>query len=400
MAPVLRKALKDTPVVVLTGMRQTGKSTMLLRQPELRKRRYVTLDDFETLEEARRNPEALADSREDITIDEVQRCPELLIAIKRAVDRKRVPGRFLLSGSANFSLLKGVSESLAGRSLYLRMHPLNMRERRDKSGGLPFLAAMFREGRPPSKSGVEPVPLQDVLVGGMPAVALKIARDPASWFRGYEQTYLERDVRSLSQVADLSSFRLLLRLASLRSGKILQVSELARDAKLPASTADRYLGLMETSFVASRIGPFLSNKSSRLIKSPKLFIGDSGLAAYLAGFGKAGPGGDESFRGALYETWAAQNLSAILEAHMPEARMHFWSVQGRYEVDFIVEEGADTMAIEIKAGNRWRDRDLSGLKAFLSSTPGCRAGILVHNGREVSHLGDKLWAIPLALFFS
>jgi hypothetical protein len=398
LVPRLEQALAEMPVVVLTGLRQTGKSMLLQHEPGLASRRYVSLDDFAQLEAARRNPEAFVRGDEPLTIDEAQRCPELLLAIKREVDQGRRPGRFLLSGSANFSLLAGVTESLAGRAIYLTMHPFS---RREASGGLaatPFLVEFFRSSRLPKKQGDErkaTVVAADVLRGGMPSVCLGQAKTRSLWFKGYEQTYLERDVRGLAQVSDLYAFRRLLQLAALRTGQVLKMSELARDANLNAMTATRYFGLMEASFVVSRMGPYLANRTTRLIKSPKLYLADSGLAGHLIGLHDPENALDDPMRGALYETYVAQNIQAILAARFPDASLHYWHIQGRYEVDFVIAAGRDCLAIEVKAASRWDERTLAGLRAFLDSTPRCRAGILAYNGTSSVEIGDRLWAVPL-----
>ena len=240
----------------------------------------------------------------------------------------------------------------------------------------------------------------EVLCGGFPVVCLGEARDPSRWLRGYEQTYLERDVRELSQVGDLVAFRNLLRLASLRTGQMLNVSELGRDAKLNVTTARRYLDVMEASFVIMRLAPFLRNRASRLIKSPKMFVADSGLAAHLSGVTEIGPASDEPMRGALFETFVAHNLASILDARWPGARLYFWHVQGRHEVDFVIESGRDVLAIEVKAGSAWSGSDLRALRVFLEVTPRCRAAVLAHNGDAAVQLGDRLWALPLSLVLS
>lgn len=399
IALVLQSALADMPVVVLTGMRQAGKSTLLCRDPRFQGRRYVSLDDFAQLEAAKNNPEAFLRSPEPLTIDEAQRCPELLVAVKREVDRDRRPGRFLLSGSANFALLRGVSESLAGRAVYLTLAPFSRREKTGAGARRPALRTFMESGHWP-KVDRRPVSREDIFKGGMPSVALGGLLDPSLWFKGYEQTYLERDIRDLSQVADLLAFRHLMRLAAMRTGQLLQPSELARDAKLKAATAGRYLSLMEASFIIRRLGPYLSNRASRLIKSPKMYMSDSGLACYLAGVNDASALADDPLSGAMFETYAAQNLEAILAAHWPHARLAFWNVQGRHEVDFVIEAGRDCLAIEVKSASRWTDKALSGLRAFLAATPGCRAAILAHNGSAAVRLGDRLWAVPLGMLLS
>jgi len=392
LTPRLQRALGQMPVVVLSGLRQTGKSTMLQKEVGLAKGRvYRTLDDFATLTAAQANPEALLEDA--AIIDEVQRCPELLLALKRSVDAKRQAGRYILSGSANLALLSRVSETLAGRALYCTLHPMTRREIRGQIDHPPFVIEFIRSPRLP-RGARQPVSEREVLAGGLPPACLGTA-DPVEWFRGYVQTYVERDVRQLSQITDLVAFRVLAQLAALRTGQVLVISTLARDAKLSAATAGRYVALLEASFLIRRLPPFLKNRSSRLIKSPKLYVVDSGLGAHLAGVTEITTGADGLMRGALFETYAAQNLAALLEAHLPDAQLTYWHEQGRYEVDFVIESGVNVVAIEVKAATRWSEADLAGLRAFVDRTPACVAAVLAYNGREAVKLDGKFWAIPL-----
>lgn len=397
ISKVLTEVLENMPVVVLSGMRQAGKSTLLLNQPELRSRRYMTFDDFGVLEAAKRNPEELVAGEDPLTIDEAQKYPELLNVIKREVDKRRKPGRFLLSGSANFLLLKKVAESLAGRAVYLTLHPFTRREINGNTKEIPAIVFFLQKGIFP-KRDIKPINWQEIMKGGMPSVCLREVKKPGIWFHGYEQTYLERDIRTLSQVADLVSFRRLLQLVALRNTKVLNISELARDAKLNVVTTSRYLSLMETSFILIRMPPYLGNRSSRLIKSPKIYLSDTGLASYLAGIKSLEL--NETLRGVLLESYVAQNLEGILSAHYPDARVTYWNIQGRYEVDFIIEVGSETIAIEVKNGSRWQERDLAGLKAYLNSDKRCRAAILAYNGNEVVKLEAKILAVPISMLLS
>ena len=394
---VLKEALKDMPVVVLSGMRQTGKSTLLQNQPDLKKRKYISFDDFNILEIAKRNPESLLSGDEPVTIDEVQRYPEILNYIKKEVDKDRKPGHFILSGSANFLLLKNISDSLAGRAIYLTLNPFSHREINGITDETPVLVDFIEKGYFADRK-FKTITSDDILLGGMPSICLKEVRSPDVWFKGYEQTYLEKDIRSLSQVADLISFRHLLQLVSLRNAKILKQSELARDAKLNVVTTRRYLSLFEASYVLYRLSPYLSNKASRIIKSPKIYMSDTGLAAYLAGIKKLNV--NEPLRGALVENYMAQNLMSILSAHRQEIQMSYWNIQGRYEVDFILEIGRETIAIEVKNGSRLQKNDLIGLKAFIESSPKCKAGILAYNGNDILKVDDKIWAVPMSLLIS
>ena len=393
ITPRLERALRQLPVVVLSGLRQTGKSTLLQNETGLaRGHAYRTLDDFATLAAARSNPESLLES--PAILDEVQRCPELLVALKKSVDEQRKAGRFILSGSANLALLGHVTETLAGRAGYFTLHPMTRREQRAQTGRPPFLVKFLGSPALP-KGKAAPVTEKEILTGGLPPACLGPDDDVAEWFRAYVQTYVERDVRQLSQITDLVAFRTLAQLAALRTGQVLVISTLGRDAKLNAVTAGRYLDLLEASFLIRRLPPFLKNRSSRLVKSPKLHFTDSGLAAHMAGITTLEPGRDDLLRGALFETYAAQNLAALLEAHLPDAQLSFWHEQGRHEVDFVIETGRKVVAIEVKAATRWNAGDLTGLRAFLERTPECIAAVLAYNGRESIKLGERLFAIPL-----
>ncbi|MDA8140298.1 MAG: ATP-binding protein [Desulfobacteraceae bacterium] len=400
MAESARSALENMPVVVVTGMRQTGKTTFLCSQPEISDRDYVSFDDFAQLEAAKSDPEGFIRRDKPLTIDEAHKCPEVFNAIKREVDRKRIPGRFLLTGSANFSILKNFTESLAGRSIYLALHPFNRRELNQQTVREPFLKTFFHDQDMDLPGGFGPILPEEVARGSMPTVGLGQVKDPVIWFKGYEQTYLERDVRDLSRVSDLTALRTLLRLTCLRTGQLLSLSHLGRDAKLNATTTSRYLSLFEASFLINRIQPYLGNKSSRLIKSPKFYLNDSGLASYMAGLDLSSSILDDPLYGAMFETYVAQNLLSILSARWPQASLYFWSIQGRYEVDFVIEAGRTCMALEIKSAARWQEKDLTGLKTFLSGTSHCKAGILCYNGKDAVRLGPKLWALPVSLVLS
>jgi predicted AAA+ superfamily ATPase len=393
IAPRLQRALRQLPVLVLSGLRQSGKSTLLQREPALvRGHTYRTLDDFATLAAARSNPEALLEGA--TTLDEVQRCPELLVALKRKVDDRRQPGRFILSGSANLALLGHVAETLAGRAAYFTLHPMTRRERLGATTQAPFLVKFLASPQlPEGKADV--LTAREVLRGGLPPACLGPAADVAEWFRGYVQTYVERDVRQLSQITDLIAFRTLAQLAALRTAQVHVISTVARDAKLNAVTAGRYFDLLETSYLIRRLPPFLKNRSSRLVKSPKLYFTDSGLAAHLSGVASLEAGRDSLLRGALLETYVAQNLVALLDAHLPDAQLSYWHEQGRHEVDFVIEVGSRIVAIEVKSATRWSESDLSGLRAFLERTPACVAAVLGYNGREAVRLDKRLYAIPL-----
>jgi predicted AAA+ superfamily ATPase len=386
--------------VVLVGARQTGKSTLAQRVgPD---RTYLSLDDYKVLERAREDPQALVDGiGRPLTLDEVQRAPQLLLAIKRSVDLDRRPGRFLLTGSANLLLMAGVSESLAGRAFYLVLGPMTEREKRrldPAPGWLALLQAAsakaFVAGLPPAGEVGWP---GAVLEGGLPPVALAGAPEARSaWFEGYVQTYLERDLRQLAQVASLVDFRRLVEMAALRTGGILNQADLARDARLPAATANRYLNLLEVSYQVQRLPAFAVNRTKRLVKSPRLYCGDTGLCAFLAGISDEGTLRASPLAGALLENLLLVQFRAWRETVSPRPEAFYWRTVSGREVDFVVSWKRRLVPIEVKASTRVGPSDAEGLAQFLEEY-GKEApfGVLVYGGREAFLLSERIAAVPL-----
>jgi len=396
LTPALRQAIRQHPVVVLTGARQVGKSTLLLNAAPFRDWRYHSLDDLDTLRQARAAPEALWAGADQVVLDEVQRAPELLSAVKLAVDRQPRARRFVLSGSANLLLMSQVSETLAGRAVYFMLDPMALGEinRRPPSTLLSDALA----GRWPdagARGVVPPDPARLMLRGLLPAL-LPLEAPPAwvQWWDGYVATYLERDLRQVAQVEALPDFRRLMQLAALRSGQLLNQSETGRDAQLSQPTAHRYLNLLETTHLFARLPPYVANRTSRLVKSPKAFWADPGLAVFLAGyFTEADLRAAHEF-GAFFETLIYLHLRTLAGLMTPPAQLFFWRTRAGAEVDFVVAHGRRLIALEVKLAERPGYGDTAGLQAFLAEHPTAAGGLLLHAGREVRRLGDRIVAVP------
>lgn len=401
IASPVADALRSLPAAVVTGLRQAGKTTFLRRDPLFADADYVTLDDFDALAEARRDPARFVSRSRLLIVDEVQRLPELLVAVKREIDLRRRPGRFVLSGSANLALMSGASESLAGRTSVHVLRPMTRRELRGETSAAPALLRLWNDGAPTQATRPAPtVEDDDVLAGGVPPAALGTAEARPAWFRGYESTYVERDVRDFARIADLAAFRIFLRLAAARGAQLLNVANLARDAKVSTHLANRWLGVLEASHLLRRLPPELSSRTSRLIKAPKLYVEDSGLAGALLDAGPEDVAADGAVRGALYETYVAQQLASIVENVLPTARLGFWHVHGRHEVDFVLADRKRLIGVEVKADARLRDAHCAGLEAFLRNEPRATAAVLAYSGTETLRLGDRLWAVPIGLLVS
>ena len=390
----LQIRLGAMPAVVVAGARQTGKSTLV--QELLPGRwRYFTLDDLDVVDLVKRDPAALLDSTGPVAIDEIQRAPDLLREIKRAIDRDRQPGRFLLTGSANLLLMKRVSESLAGRSSYLTLWPMTHREQQGlgccgvweellctASGDWLELLASQPDGDWDWRSLCRR--------GGFPTPSLHMATDQARsvWFDGYVRTYLERDLRDLASVSSLSDFRRLMRAACLRIGQVVNQAGLGRDVALSQSTAHRYLNLLETSYMLVRLPAFSVNRTKRLVKSPKLYWGDIGVALHLAG--KHDP------EGAHLENLVLNDLLAWRDARIEQADVFYWRTRTGEEVDLVIEAGDQLMPIEVKSTSRPRIRDTSHLRAFRGEYADRSAsGLLLHTGSNLEWLTPDVLAVPL-----
>ncbi|MBM4032786.1 MAG: ATP-binding protein [Planctomycetes bacterium] len=393
----VERALREFPVVVLTGARQTGKSTLardLLGGPA---RDYRTLDDFDLLERAQSDPDALVSSSRPLTLDEVQRSPDLLLAIKRAVDADRRPGRFLLTGSANLQLLGRVAETLAGRAVYKVLMPFTRSERLGRGSAGRWSEILENPAQLEGEHAAFPEWQQAALAGGFPPAAL--APSPSAriaWLEGYVQTYLERDVQALSAVEHLVDFRRLMRIAALRSGKLVNQSEMARDAGLAQATAHRYLNLLDASHLLYRVPAYAVNRTKRLVKSPRLFFCDSGLATALAGVHTPREMERAEIAGAMLETVVLAALHTWREACSPKPEVLWWRTAAGEEVDFVVEWGERLVPIEVKASGRPRPNDVRHLHAFLDEYAGLAThGVLLHTGARAERLSQRVWAIPL-----
>ena len=396
----LAARLRVMPAVVLTGARQTGKST-LVEQLVPGERRYRSLDDFDVRDAARRDPETLLGGDDPLTLDEVQREPALLTAVKRAIDRNRRPGRYLLTGSANLLLMRQVSESLAGRASYLTLWPMTRREQLGlgRAGRWDeLLVTPDAQWRDLLESGDEAGddPEEDwqalALRGGFPTPALELTTpaDRAIWFDGYVRTYLERDLQDLASISALPDFRRLMQAACLRVGQLLNQTELGRDVGLPQPTVHRWLNLLETSYLLVRLPAYAVNRTKRLVKSPRIFWGDTGVALHLgAHLGQSTPAG------AHLENLVLHDLVAWRDARVDRVELAYWRTTIGEEVDFVIEAGGKLLPVEVKATAKPRLADCAHLRTFRQEYGHtARAGLLLHTGRTVEWLTPDVLAVP------
>lgn len=387
----LGAALDAMAVVVLTGARQTGKST-LAREIGGDDRLYLTLDDFDVLEQAGDDPDGLVARAPRQTLDEVQRAPALLLAIKRAVDRKRQRGRFLLTGSANLALLDKVSESLAGRASYLSLWPMTRREQLGKGrcGVWQELLDAPDDAWPAVLKAHHEAP-EDwralALRGGYPTPALELTASQRDiWFAGYTQTYLERDVAQISAIANLPDLRRVMRAVCLRIGQLTNQTELARDVALPQATVHRWLNVLEASYLLVRVPAYAVNRTKRLIKTPKVYWSDTGLALHLSGATPDGP---------HLENLVLNDLLVWRDSQVKRPEVLYWRTAAGEEVDFVIESNGRLLPIEVKATTRPRTGDARHLQSFRAEYgASVGPGLLLHTGTAIEWLAPGILAAP------
>lgn len=402
LLPRLTEALADTPVVLIHGPRQCGKTTLACQVGDAAGYAYISFDDDVRRASAQADPVGfVADLPEKVVLDEVQRVPELFTSLKAAVDRDRRPGRFILTGSANVLLVPKLADSLAGRMEILRLHTLTQAELSGQPPG--FLTALFGTGFKPiagRRLGRELA--ERVAAGGYPAaLARTTPRRRAAWYRDYTDTLVQRDVRDLARISALDALPRLLTLAAGQTARLLNVADLAAPFQLSRPTIRDYITLLQRIFLLEELPPWHNNRLSRLIKTPKLHVSDTGLACALLGVDAGTLWEDRTLLGQLLETFVYQEL--YRQASWQEERVTFYHFRDKdgTEVDVVLErDGRLVAGIEIKAASTVTAADFKGLRK-LKDAVGTHfaAGVLLYDGASLAPFGDGLFAVPISLLW-
>jgi len=399
----VRRAMADTPVVLINGARQTGKTTLVRAIAAGTGSRYFTLDDSATLAIAAADPAGfIRNLGGPVVIDEIQKVPGLFPAIKLAVDNDRQPGRFLLTGSANVMTLPRLSESLAGRMEVIPLFPFSAGE---ISGVVErFVPRLFAgsigESRRPS-AGYDLT--SQLTRGGYPEAIQRSADDRrAAWFASYTSTILQRDVRDLARVDALHAMPNLLRVLAARSSGLLNLADVARDAGLSHTTLARHLALLETVFLVHRLPAWSRNLGKRLVKAPKLHVVDSGLACYLLGADARRLSDDRLLFGRLLESFVVGELRKQVSWTCPRTALYHFRTAAGSEADVVMEAPDGTVAaIEVKASATVAGSDAAALEALRDQLGGqFRAGAVLYPGDRLVPFGDRLWLVPLSMLWA
>lgn len=398
LASVLRSAAKTFPALIVTGPRQSGKTT-LVRELFGATHRYCTLDDPAVREQALRDPHLLlARFEPPVILDEIQYAPQLLHHVKLDIDAHRTHGgRFVITGSQAFSLMQGVSESLAGRAAITSLLSFSLRE----ALGVPDAAADWRAALSSGARMPDEVSslLDLVQRGGYPEPALQSEIDVKLWHASYVQTYLERDVRSLRAVGDLNDFQRQLLATAARTGSLINYEDLARDLGITGKTVRAWMSVLEASGQVLTLKPFFGNVSKRLVKRPKVYFLDTGTLAYLLGVSQREQLLQGAAAGPLFEAAVLGQIHRLLIHHGEASRLCFWRTAAGHEVDFVIEDGQRLIPIEAKLTATPTPRDAAAIEAFQALFPKRAAkGFVVCLCRERFPLTRTVDAVPLGAF--
>ena len=396
LADTVRRAIATFPAVLVTGARQAGKTT-LLRTDFGKTHQYISLERPDVRARAQSDPVAFFDEIESpVILDEIQYTPELLHHIKERIDEDRAPGQWLLTGSQSFSLMRGVSQSLAGRVAVLSLDPLSTAEFLEKRRGGTLDALLKRtfSARSISRSH-ETIDLADWLLrGAYPEPRLNKSVDRQLWCSSYVQTYLERDVRDLVQVADLSTFARFLTLLGSRTGMILNLAELAREVGVSGPTAKRWLSVLETSQMIYLLRPYYRNFGKRIRKRPKLCLLDTGLATFLLGLHTSEAVLHGPSLGALMETAVIGEWVKAFRQRGEQPAMYYWQPSGGGEVDLIIDYGGSLHGIEVKATATPSPRQAESVARWMEAAGPTAKGALACNVPAPTSLRPNIRAIP------
>lgn len=396
--PRLLEALADSPVVLVHGPRQCGKSTLARTVGDAAGYSYITFDDDVLRAAATADPVGFTgDLGSRVVLDEVQRVPGLFTSIKAAVDRDRTPGRFILTGSANVLLLPNLADSLAGRMEILRLHPLAQTELAGNLSG--FLDALFHAGfKTASHQRLGRELAERIVAGGYPSALTRASsRRRTTWYRDYIETLILRDARHLARISSMDALSRLLALAAGQTARLLNVADLSAPFQLSRPTIREYVTLLSRLFLLEELPPWHSNRLSRLIKTPKLHLGDTGVACALLGLNAETLANDRTLLGQLLESFVFQELRRLASWHEESIMFYHFRDKDGVEVDMVLEgDGQRLAGVEVKASATVTPADFKGLRKLKEAVAErFAAGVVFYDGESTVTFGDRLFAVPI-----
>lgn len=394
----IESALKISPAVLVAGARQIGKSTIVQRM----EREYIVMDDITQLEAATFDPQGYIERViKPVTLDEIQKAPQLLTPIKLFIDKKRENGEFLLTGSANVLNLKKSNESLAGRLIELTMYPFSAKEK-NQDVSTNFIDQLFNksiESLMPSKKQSQKVK-QFIIEGGYPiSFMMDSPKERFLWFNSYISTYIERDIRSIGELRDIDSFIRFFNVLVPRTANILNKANISNDTKLNAATVDNYISLLEKVYQIHLLKPYFENIGKTFIKSPKLFLTDSGLASHVFNIRDEQDLDNSKNKGSVYETFVFSELLKHINYSQSVVEFFYYRTQDKKEIDFIVKKQNKIFAIEVKSSYSVSQSDFKPIIDFQKRSANDVTGLVMYHGDKIVGFGDDLYAVPLTCLF-
>jgi len=397
LAPTILQITRTFPVLLLTGARQGGKTTLLEHisaESAGLARRLVSLDEFEIRTLAKRDPALfLQQYPAPLTIDEIQYAPELLPYIKTAVDRDRTPGQYWLTGSQQFQMMRNVAESLAGRVGIVHLVGLSTAE----AGKVPYREHPWIPGQKATGTH-KPLELlalfEHIIRGSFPRLFHSTPPSLDTFYGSYVQTYIDRDLRDLVRVSSLASFEKFVRICAARTASVLNLSDLARDSDIAVSTAKEWLNLLQAVGQVFLLQPYHTNRIKRLIKSPKLYFLDTGLACYLTGWRNPDVTSRGAFAGPLFETFVVLEILKSYWHRGQEPMAFYYRTKEKYEVDLVIEREGKLLPIEIKLGSRVSAYDLRGIEHLARAGFPLGSGAVIAPVRESYPLREGIMVVP------
>ena len=390
----INDALKISPSVLVAGARQTGKSTIVQNLD----REYIVMDDITQLEAAAYDPQGYIEQiAKPVTIDEIQKTPQLLTSIKLYIDKNRHNGEFLLTGSANVLNLKRANESLAGRIIELTMYPFSAKEKNHDTS-TNFLDYLFEESIEKlkvTKQQSENVK-QFIIEGGYPlSFMMNSPKERFLWFNSYISTYIERDIRSIGELRDIDNFIRFFNVLAPRTANILNKSNIANDTSLNSVTVDNYISLLEKVYQIHLLKPYYENIGKTFIKSPKIYLTDSGLSSHILGIRDENDLDNSNYKGNVYETFIFAELLKHMTYSQNLMEYFYYRTQDKKEIDFIIKRQDKILAIEVKSSYSVSRSDFKHIIDFQNRSAYEVVGLVFYHGDKTVGFGEKLFAIPI-----
>jgi predicted AAA+ superfamily ATPase len=389
--------IKHFPSILITGARQVGKSTLAM---DLGIDNYVTFDDITTYESAKADPKSFIMSlKKPVVIDEVQKVPEIFVAIKEHIDNDRTAGTFILTGSSNLQGFKEISDSLAGRIGIIDLYPFNLAECYEKDTNL---IDLLLADQLPSEIKEIDFP-KHVIKGGFPEVqTINEQKILYLWFSSYISTYIERDARDLGDIRNLDSFMRLYKSLAFRSANLTNKADISKETGIDNKTLDNYLSLLKNTYQIDFLTPYFRNELKRLTKTPKVYLLDTGILCHLLRISETDLLMNSEYKGMLYESFVYSELLKANTYAKNKVEISFYRTSDGKEIDFILDNGRSLTAIEIKSAKTVTMSDFKHIKYFAESTKGLlKTGYVMYNGNKVlsfgEHTGTKLYAVPIYL---